>query len=88
MQIKSQIKSVSVINYPVLDENLLTETILPTLNDILVIISPKFKDNLKSVALISSIVTTVASSRYLCFKLPWDCLSEKRKPLKISKNMD
>ena len=41
--------------YPELDEKSLTETIFPNLNDILVTISPKFKDNPKSVALISSI---------------------------------
>ena len=42
--------------YPELDEKSLIETVLPNLNDILVTISPKFKDNPKSVALISSIV--------------------------------
>ena len=42
--------------YPALDEKSLTETILPTLSDILVTVSPKFKDNPKTVALISSIV--------------------------------
>ena len=65
MEIKSEIKSVSGIKdmYPMLDEKSLTETILPTLNDILVTISPKFKDNPNSVALISGIVTTVSSSK-------------------------
>ena len=41
--------------YPPLAENTLPETILPNLNDILVTVSPKFKDNLKSIALMSSI---------------------------------
>ena len=58
MQIKSKKKNVSGVKktYPELGEKSLTETILPTLNDILFTISPKFKDNPKSVALISSIV--------------------------------
>ena len=57
MQIKSEMKNVSGLKdkYPELDEKSLTQTILPNLNDILVTISPKFKDNPKSVALISSI---------------------------------
>lgn len=52
MQIKSEIKNVSGIKnmYLVLDEKSLTKTILPTLNDILLTIIPKFKDNPKSVA--------------------------------------
>ena len=63
MQIKSEIKNLSGIKdkYLVLDENSLTETILPTLRDMLVAIFPKFKDNFKSVALINSFVTTIAS---------------------------
>ena len=65
MQIKLKIKNASgnKDKYPVLDENLLNETILPTLSDILVTICPKFKDNHKSVPLISSIVTTITSSK-------------------------
>ena len=49
--------------YPALDEKSLTETILPTLNDILVTVSSKFKDNPKTVALISSIVYHWVSAR-------------------------
>ena len=58
MQIKSEMKNISGLKdkYPELDEKSLIETVLPNLNDILVTISPKFKDNPKSVALISSIV--------------------------------
>ena len=91
MQIKSEINNVSGIKdkYPVLDENSLIETILPTLRDVLVAIFPKLKDSPESVALISSIVATIASVQgVLCFKLLCDCLSEKRKSLRICNNME
>ena len=86
MQIKSEINNVSGIKdkYPVLDENSLIETILPTLRDVLVAIFPRLKDSPESVALISSIVATIASVQgVLSFKLLCDCLSEKRKSLRI-----
>ena len=64
MQIKSDIKNISGIKdkHPVLDEYLLTEIILPTLNNVLVTISPKFKDIPKSVALISRISSSTITN--------------------------
>ena len=64
-QIKSEVKGVVGIkdNYPVLDETAIEQSILPTLNDILINISPKFKTNQKTVALISSIVTSMVCSK-------------------------
>ena len=64
-QIKSEVKDVHGITdkYPVLDDDTTAYSILPTLNDLLVAISPKFKTNQKAVALISSIVTSMASSK-------------------------
>ena len=64
-QIKSEVKDVHDITgkYPVLDDDTIADSILPTLNDLLVGISPKFKTNQKAVALISSIVTLMASSK-------------------------
>lgn len=65
LEIKSETKNVSGIKdkYPALDKISFTVTILPTLNDTLITISPKLKDNSKSFALISSNTTTVASSK-------------------------
>ena len=73
MQIKSKKKNVSGVKktYPELGEKSLTETILPTLNDILFTISPKFKENPKSVALISSIVYHWVSVRAWSVFLIW-----------------
>ena len=64
-QIKSKVKDVHGITdkYPVLDDDTIADSILPTLNDLLVAISPTFKTNQKAVALISSIVTSMASSK-------------------------
>ena len=64
-QIKSEVKDVHGITdkYPVLDDDTIADSILPTLNGLLVAISPKFKTNQKAVALISSIVTSMASSK-------------------------
>ena len=64
MQIKSDIKNISGIKdkYPVLDEYLLTEIILPTLNNVLVTISLKFKDIPKPVALISRISSSTITN--------------------------
>ena len=63
-QIKSEVKDVHGITdkYPLLDDDTIADSILPTLND-LVAISPKFKTNQKAVPLTSSIVTSMASSK-------------------------
>ena len=47
--------------YPVLDKETLQNTIIPTLNEILVSISPKFQTNPLAAALISNIVTSMTS---------------------------
>ena len=64
-QIKSEAKGAVGIkdNYPVLDETAIKQTILSTLNEILLNISPKFETNQKTVALISSIVTSMVCSK-------------------------
>ena len=64
-QIKSEVRDVHGITdqYSVLDDDTIADSILPTLNDLLVAISPKFKTNQKAIALISSIVTSMASSK-------------------------
>ena len=79
MQIKSRTKNASGIKdkYPVLDQNFLAETILPTLSDILAIYSP----NLTTPSLLLCIVASCLPSlvrMHLCFKLLCDCLSEKK----------
>ena len=64
-QIKSEIMNAVGIkdNYPVLDETAIQQAILPTLNEILINISPKFETNEKTVALISSILTSTVCSK-------------------------
>ena len=61
--IKPEIKEVPGVKkeYPVLDEETLQNTIIPTLNEILVSISPKFQTNPLAAALISNIVTSMTS---------------------------
>ena len=64
-KIKAEIKEVPGVKeeYPVLDEETLQNTIIPTLNEILVSISPKFQTNPLAAALISNIVTSMTSSK-------------------------
>ena len=64
-KIKSEVKDIVGINecYPVLNDETIQQAILPTLNEILINISPKFEKNKKSVALISSIITFMISSK-------------------------
>ena len=64
-KIKTEIKSVPGIkdNYPVLSNDALSEICLPTLTTLLQSISPKFQSNYKATALISSIITVIASSK-------------------------
>ena len=64
-KIKAEIKEVPGVKeeYPVLDEETLQNTIIPTLNEVLVSISPKFQTNSLAAALISNIVTSMTSSK-------------------------
>ena len=64
-KIKAEIKEVPRVKeeYPVLDKETLQNTIIPTLNEILVSISPKFQTNPLAAALISNIVTFMTSSK-------------------------
>lgn len=71
-------------NYPVFDENSLTEAILPSLNNILVTGSSKFKYYPKCVALISRILTTTADLKVSILQDSlglWDCFSKKKEVL-------
>ena len=63
-KIKAEIKDLPSIKseYPVLNEKTLTDTVIPTLNEILVSISSKFQTNPIVSSLISNIITTVVSS--------------------------
>ena len=60
-QIKQELKDLPGIGngYPVLDDNEINNSILPTVHDILLMISPKFQTNKKAVALISSIIAHI-----------------------------
>ena len=64
-KIKAEIKEVPGVKeeYPVLDEETLQNTIIPTLNEVLVSISPKFQTNSLAAALISNIATSMTSSK-------------------------
>ena len=64
-KMKSELKDITGIkeNYPVLDEKTIEESIIPTLNEILVGISPHFKTNRLATAVISNIVTYIATSK-------------------------
>ena len=64
-KINAEIKEVPRVKeeYPVLDEETLQNTIIPTLNEILVSISPKFHTNPLAAALISNTVTSMTSSK-------------------------
>ena len=55
--------------YPVLDEETLQNTIIPTFNEILESISPKFQTNPLAAALISNIVTSMTSSKVLMLQI-------------------
>ena len=62
-KIKSEVVSLPGLKneYPVLSANHLEEICSPTLANLLKSISPKFEDNLKSIALISGMISTVSS---------------------------
>ena len=64
-RIKSDIKDFPGVTdkYPVLDEDEISNICLPTLTDILVAISSNFRNNLKGIALISSMVAAISSSQ-------------------------
>ena len=64
-KMKSELKDITGIkeNYPVLDEKTIEESIILTLNEILVGISPHFKTNRLATAVISNIVTYIATSK-------------------------
>lgn len=63
-QIKCELKECTGIKdqYPVLDEYEISNSISPTLNSLLLLISPQFKDNEKAVALICSIISSITNS--------------------------
>ena len=64
-KVKSELKDITGIkeNYPVLDEKTIEESIIPTLDEILVGISPDFATNRLATAVISNIVTYIATSK-------------------------
>ena len=64
-RLKSEIKEIPKLNdeYPVLDIDCLSESTLPTLKNVLQLISPKFSENSKVISLISSIIATISSSK-------------------------
>ena len=81
MKIKSELKDIPTIkeNYPVLDPDELTELCLPTLNTLLSIVSPKFNGNGKAIALISSMITTIATSKVSMLQVALGLLVQDKK---------
>ena len=80
-KIKSEVKSLPGLGdeYPVLSTDYLSEICLPTLADLLRAISPKFEENLKSIALISSIIATISSSKSSNLQVALGvCIQEKK----------
>ena len=63
-KIRSEIKELPAIKneYPVLNKETLNNSVIPTLNQLLISISPKFESNTLASALISNIVTIISSS--------------------------
>ena len=64
-RISSETKETPVIKdtYPTLDEEEISDLCLPSLLSMLCIVSPKFRSNLKVVALMSSMIKTVMTSK-------------------------
>ena len=70
-------------SYPALDEASIKQTILPTLNEILVNISPKFETNQKTVALISSIVTSIVCSKVSMIQVALGLFVREKKMIQL-----
>ena len=66
-----------------LDETAIKQTILPTLNEILINISPKFENNQKTVALISSIVTSMVCSKVSMMQVALGLFVREKKIIKF-----
>ena len=80
-QLKNELKECVGVKdqYPVLDETEISNSILPTMYDLLLLISPKFKDNLKAVSMISSIIASVASSQTSMLQVALGLLVNQKK---------
>ena len=80
-KIREEIKQLPKIKteYPVLNEETLKNTVIPTLHDLLSCISPKFESNPLVLALISNIVTITASSNASMLQISLGLLIREKK---------
>ena len=80
-KIRAEIKELPSIKteYPVLNEETLNNTVIPTLNNLLISISPKFQSNPLVPALISNIVTIIASSNVSMLQISLGLLVREKK---------
>ena len=80
-KIRSEIKELPAIKneYPVLNKETLNNSVIPTLNQLLISISPKFESNTLASALISNIVTIISSSNVSMLQISLGLLVREKK---------
>ena len=89
-KMKSELKDITGIkeNYLVLDEKTIEESIIPTLNEILVGISPHFKTNRLATAVISNIVTYIATSKVSMLQVALGLFLKEQKIINCFQELD
>ena len=80
-KITSELSDIPTIkeHYPVLDSDELSGLCLPTLTALLTMISPNFKNNSKAIALISSMIITIARSKVTTLQVALGLLLQEKK---------